>query len=47
MTAQWVTTFKGAVNTYTCTGCSEMCVIEGLEKPTTCIKENLFHEVQD
>lgn len=47
MQSNWITTFKGTVNTFTCTGCSEMCVIEGQEKPSTCIRENLFHEVVD
>jgi len=47
MQSDWVTTFKGTVSTFTCVGCSEMCVVEGQEKPTICIRENLFHEVQD
>jgi hypothetical protein len=46
MQCQWVLTFKNTVNTYTCIGCTQMCVVEG-EKPTTCIMEKFFHEVDD
>jgi hypothetical protein len=51
MQSEWIATFVSnnplQNNFYVCNGCIEQCTVEGKDKPTTCIRENLFHEVQD